>query len=290
MEDDDLDPRIHIELEKLNNATNDINRWEKELDDSQSEFRLLLSSRTAELNRLIQKFGTSIELSRPFYVALQEAKDSHKRLHDVTINYQRANVVHDEAKKRLGNTEKSIEKLKNGEEKVKNSDSGFDDGLQEILNIATLKVSETSKTKQDYSILHKKLTDEFTRCEKDVYNLEKKLYKHITKSQPYFELKDKLNDELNSIKCRIQKIQSNLIQSKCDYAQALKLLELISEEIHYQRKQASPKNNNISLQNQNNINNNSNSNTNNNNIDITNNNSNNINNISNTISNNHHSH
>ncbi|CAG7827442.1 unnamed protein product [Allacma fusca] len=237
MDDDYLDPRIQVELEKLNNATNDINNLEKELDNAQEEFRITLSKSTAELNKLIQKFGNSIELSRPFYEALKEAKSAHRALHETTVLFQRANVIHEDAKNRVSLTE---EKLKSGD--------GFDDGLQEILNIATLKVTESNKTKQDFSRLHKKLTDEFTQCEKNVYNLEKKLCKHIQKSQPYFELTEKLNAELNSIKEKIQALQRKLIQSKCDYSSSLKKLEFISEEIHYQRQ---AQNNNYCIKNNN---------------------------------------
>ena len=72
-----------------------------------------------------------LKLSRPFYTALHEAKRAHKQLHEATIQYQRATIVNEEAKRKFNTTE----------EKLKGCDSGLlDNGLQEILNIATIKV------------------------------------------------------------------------------------------------------------------------------------------------------
>ena len=49
VEEEELDPRVQQELEKLNNCTDEINRLEIQLDDANTVFRSLLSDSTHHL-------------------------------------------------------------------------------------------------------------------------------------------------------------------------------------------------------------------------------------------------
>lgn len=57
--DGSLDPRIQIELENLNDATDDINKLETELDEAHTAFRQLLSETTKRLKEILNKVGNS---------------------------------------------------------------------------------------------------------------------------------------------------------------------------------------------------------------------------------------
>ena len=54
VEEEELDPRVQEELEKLNHCTDEINRLEIQLDDANTVFRSLLSDSTHHLK--VQRF------------------------------------------------------------------------------------------------------------------------------------------------------------------------------------------------------------------------------------------
>ena len=49
VEEEPLDPRVQLELEKLNACTDDINKLETQLEDANALFRQLLSDSTQQL-------------------------------------------------------------------------------------------------------------------------------------------------------------------------------------------------------------------------------------------------
>ena len=71
-----LDPRVKIELEKLNSSSEVINKLELDLDQARSTFRDLLDDSKCHLDRLQKKIGNSVQKARPYY----EAKYSERRI------------------------------------------------------------------------------------------------------------------------------------------------------------------------------------------------------------------
>ena len=69
-----LDPRVQVELEKLNHATDAINRLELELDEARGAFRQMLTESAVKLNALSKKLGSCIEKARPYYEARMQCK------------------------------------------------------------------------------------------------------------------------------------------------------------------------------------------------------------------------
>jgi len=61
--------KVHEELEKLNIATDVINKLEMQLDEGRNAFRDIQSSWSNKLEQLIKKLGGCIERSRPYYEA-----------------------------------------------------------------------------------------------------------------------------------------------------------------------------------------------------------------------------
>lgn len=68
-----------------------------------------------------------------------------------------------------------------------------------------------------------------------VKNLEERLQRHIIKSRPYFDEKFLCQDQLNTQKDRIETIKKDIAKAKHLYAQTLRTLEQISNEIHMKR-------------------------------------------------------
>ena len=75
VEEEELDPRVQDELEKLNHCTDEINRLEIQLDDANTVFRSLLSDSTHHL-----KVGTCQSFfSRPFPGSVEKDWIPHRK-------------------------------------------------------------------------------------------------------------------------------------------------------------------------------------------------------------------
>ena len=75
----------------------------------------------------------------------------------------------------------------------------------------------------------------YSQAEGRVQSLQKSLKKHINKSRLYFEQKARFNQILDDQKKQVQVIEETIVMTKEGYADSLKELEKISEEIHQRR-------------------------------------------------------
>lgn len=95
---DGVDPRVHIELERLNTATDEINRLEVDLDEARSQFRQLLCDSTAKVDALRLKLGLCIEKAKPYYEARFSAYEALKKTQVAAVRYEKANSAHSAAR------------------------------------------------------------------------------------------------------------------------------------------------------------------------------------------------
>jgi hypothetical protein len=150
IEDNELDPRIQIELEKLNTTTDEINRLEIEYDEANTTFRMLLSESTRRLKVLSKKLGSCIERARPYYEALEIAKKAQQECQKAAVQFQRANEIHAAAKETVALAEQRF--LSNQHEWQ------FDNAWQEMLNHATIKIW-ISHSESEQKIVIQKIGD-----------------------------------------------------------------------------------------------------------------------------------
>jgi len=228
VEEEELDPRVQDELEKLNHCTDEINRLEIQLDDANTVFRSLLSDSTHHLKALSKRIGSHIEKARPYYETLELTVKAQAECQKAAVQFQRAAGIHAAAKETISLAEERFAD-NSGEWK-------FDNAWQEMLNHATIKVMDAEKQRTASEKEHLSKSAAFTEIEAKVKTLEKKLSRHIEKSKPYFEQKDVFNKALNSEKSRVQQLQARIASTKSEYAQSLRNLEDISESIHHRRK------------------------------------------------------
>jgi len=228
VEEEELDPRVQEELEKLNHCTDEINRLEIQLDDANTVFRSLLSDSTHHLKALSKRIGSHIEKARPYYETLELTVKAQAECQKAAVQFQRAAGIHAAAKETISLAEERFAD-NSGEWK-------FDNAWQEMLNHATIKVMDAEKQRTASEKEHLAKSAAFTEIEAKVKTLEKKLSRHIEKSKPYFEQKDVFNKALNAEKARVQQLQARIAATKSEYAQSLRNLEDISESIHHRRK------------------------------------------------------
>ncbi|KAL0962052.1 hypothetical protein UPYG_G00335110 [Umbra pygmaea] len=225
--EEEVDPRIQGELEKLNQSTDDINRWESELEDGRQRFRAVLVEATVKLDEQVKRIGRAVEESKPYWEARRLARQAQLEAQKATGEFQRAVEILRAAK----------ETIALAEERLLEEDSRqFDSAWQEMLNHATNRVMEAETTRTRSEIEHRKTANHYNACISHMRQLEKKLKRTINKSRPYFELKAKYYLQLEQLKRCVDERQEKLTVVKAEYRTALRNLETISEEIHARRR------------------------------------------------------
>ncbi|BFZ06324.1 hypothetical protein BsWGS_09363 [Bradybaena similaris] len=223
--DEELDPRIQVELEKLNRASEDINRLEMELDDARTAFRQVLSESTQCLNALSRKLGTCVDKARPYYDARMRLKEAHLESQKAVLRFERSRRMHEAAR----------EMVQLAEEGYKRREQDLDPTWQEMLNHATLKVNDAEKETLESEQHHHTITLIFKHREEQVQRLQKDLKKVIAKSRPYFDMKEKFHQLLENHKRCVSRLENEVATAKSLYSQTLHNLEAISDSIHQHR-------------------------------------------------------
>ncbi|XP_076827629.1 SH3 domain-binding protein 5b [Brachyhypopomus gauderio] len=226
-EDEEVDPRIQGELEKLNQSTDDINRCETELEDARQQFRSVLVEATVKLDELVKKIGKAVEESKPYWEARRVARQAQLEAQRATQDFQRATEVLRAAKETIALAEQRL---------LEDDKRQFDSAWQEMLNHATQRVMGAEQTKTRSELLHKETAARYNAAMSRMKQLEKKLKRTISKSKPYFEMKAKYYLQLEQLKKNVDDLQTKLTQAKVEYKTALKNLEKISDEIHERRR------------------------------------------------------
>ncbi|XP_072747918.1 uncharacterized protein [Anoplolepis gracilipes] len=224
--DDAVDPRVQIELERLNTATDDINKLEVDLDEARATFRELLCESTIKIDTLAKKLGACIEKSRPYYDARFKAKEALQETHKAAIRFERANSQHSAAK----------EMVYLAEEGLRTEGRCFDHAWQEMLNHATSRVNESEHERALSEAEHRHTTALYHKAEHEVQRLQRDLKRTIAKSRPYYEMKAHFNQMLEEQKMKVSVLERSVSEAKASYAEALRNLEKISDEIHRTRR------------------------------------------------------
>uniref|UniRef100_A0A3P9L5N6 SH3 domain-binding protein 5 n=1 Tax=Oryzias latipes TaxID=8090 RepID=A0A3P9L5N6_ORYLA len=227
IEEEEVDPRIQGELEKLNQSSDAINRCETELEDARQKFRSVLVEATVKLDELVKKIGKAVEESKPYWEARRLARQAQLEAQKASQGYQKATEVLRAAKETISLAEQRL---------LEDDNRQFDSAWQEMLNHATQRVMEAEHTKTRSELLHKETASKYTAATSCMKQLEKKLKRTISKSKPYFEMKAKYYLQLENLKKIVDERQTKLSQAKGEYKAALKNLETISDEIHERRR------------------------------------------------------
>uniref|UniRef100_A0A8C5PSH8 SH3 domain-binding protein 5 n=1 Tax=Leptobrachium leishanense TaxID=445787 RepID=A0A8C5PSH8_9ANUR len=226
-EEEEVDPRIQGELEKLNQSTDEINRREIELEDARQKFRSVLTEATLKLDETVKKIGKAVEDSKPYWEARKVARQTQLEAQRATQDFQRATEVLRAAKETISLAEQRL---------LEDEKRQFDSAWQEMLNHATQRVMEEEQKKTRSELVHKETAAKYNAAMGRMKQLEKRLKRTINKSKPYFEMKAKYYLQLEQLKKTVDELQAKLSLAKGEYKTALKNLEMISDEIHERRR------------------------------------------------------
>ncbi|XP_023951644.2 SH3 domain-binding protein 5-like [Bicyclus anynana] len=225
-----LDPRVQIELERLNTATDEINRLEVELDEARLAFRRLLAEGHLRIQQLTKKLGTSVHKARPYYEARFRANITSQELQAANLAYDKANSAHAAAREMVYLAEQGLARLAEG-----SGGLTLDPAWQEMLNHATHRVNQAESDRAAATVTQRTKAAAHRAASALVQQLQNGLKRHIAKSRPYFEEKARINSALEGQKARIQTLEVQVSDAKQKYSSALRNLERISDEIHRHR-------------------------------------------------------
>ncbi|XP_052899908.1 uncharacterized protein LOC128306426 isoform X2 [Anopheles moucheti] len=220
-----VDPRVQIELEKLNEATDNINKYEVDLDEAKNEFRELLRESAEKIKAVAKKVGNSIDAAKPYYEARLYASQLAKETQQCALNFDKAKSVHAAAKEMVYLAEQGL-----GEK------STLDTACQEMLTHATTRVNESQNECTEMRNVLKISELKLEVANNRVCKLHSQLKGAIRASRPYYELRANYNALLLEQKQKVVELETKVAESKLRYNEALSNLERISEEIHRQRK------------------------------------------------------
>lgn len=223
-EEEELDPRIQLELERLNKSCADVNKLENELEEAKSRFILSKNKQLERLGNLQKKYGSSIIKAKPYYEALSLTENLQIETQKAVHEFQKTNSLYKTAKETLAVAENSLEQ---GE---------IPDAWQEHLSLTIKKISLSKEAADKAEIHHRAIANAYQTADKRVQFYEKEIKKHITKSQLYYDEKSRWNIQMETQKSHIHEIEQTLIYTKKIYKEAMSNLSMISEEIHNRRK------------------------------------------------------
>eukprot|EP00106_Octopus_bimaculoides_P021573 XP_014789015.1 PREDICTED: SH3 domain-binding protein 5-like [Octopus bimaculoides] len=240
-DDDVLNCRVKIELNRLNESSEEINKLENDLDKARSNYQNILSNRTHELDQLSAHIRKSISLSRAYY----EKKEISKCVQEETLraarHFQTANSIYQAAKETILLAEEKL--LQENSDECHTSE--LSSSTQEALNHAIIRLMEAEREKRKREEEHHRTASICSELEVTIKKYERLYTKAIAKSSlkpsssssssttglifPRFV---SLQVQKNKVDC----LQANLQQMKAVYSEALRNLERISEEVHKRRK------------------------------------------------------
>ncbi|KAM7313691.1 SH3 domain-binding protein 5-like isoform X2 [Ixodes scapularis] len=221
-----LDQRVQFELERLNTATDLINKLEIELDEARSNFRLLLSESSQKINQLAKKLGSHVEKARPYYEARMRVKELEEAARKASLRHERASLAHGTARQMVALAEEGLRHR---------GTSSLDPVFQEMLNQATIRVNEAERERVQSGLEQGRLWHACRGQQQTVLDLHLALKKSIVKARPYFEMKARLNEALEEQKKRVFQMEEDVMRVKFSYTEALHNLEEISDQMHQSR-------------------------------------------------------
>ncbi|KAL5006980.1 hypothetical protein ScPMuIL_015786 [Solemya velum] len=227
---DVLDPRIQVELNRLNQTSAEINRLENELDEARSKYKATFSEASRNMETLAMDIKRNIQQAREYYNFKEEARKCQGEALKAARQFQTASGIYRAAKETIALAEEKLLQT------ADHTSAHLSSAWQEMLNHATVRVMEAEKEKSRSELEHRRKSARFAEVEHNMQFLEKRHRRSISKARPYFEAKAQLNVKLQQLKQNVDDLQEAIKSFKVKYSDSLRCLEEISTEIHHSRR------------------------------------------------------
>lgn len=220
--EDEVDPRIEMELERMNLAAARINEVEKSLDDARKLHQKFVAQFTSNLSIAKSKVrDNQIKNGECFYLTMREESRLKPLLNQ--IRYE------------LEQTVELINMIEDGLEKAQAVRTQKKQVKKEVnmVQVQKLRTALMQKTEIEERL---KCIDEQHRTVLRVANHESQKHPyHIRKTKQFYELKMKGEEEIDRLSRTVNAKAYQVQTEKKNYHNAMKHLEQISAEIHEKR-------------------------------------------------------
>ncbi|KAK6766934.1 hypothetical protein RB195_026290 [Necator americanus] len=215
---------VHEELEKLNIATDVINKLEVQLDSARACFREIQASWSEKLKEMSRKYGAAIAKARPYYEAKVQERKLREESQRAAIRFERATSLLAVAKQQVALTQDSL-----------NRQTTVHPECLEVLNHHIQRVNEAEEERLASGDEHRSISERLLVLADQIHKMEKDQRSSIKKSRTYFDQRLEFTRVLERQKDLILRLEAEVRQKKCDYTTSLRNLERISDSIHEQR-------------------------------------------------------
>ncbi|CAF4499106.1 unnamed protein product [Rotaria magnacalcarata] len=227
--DYELDPRVQIELERLNHANEAINHLELQLDEARKTLKEFADLAEDDLVQLEKTIGSSVSKARSYYEARLQVRNVKEALMKAKHRFERAQALHVAAKELAV---ASADYIDAAEKSNQNAET-----WNETYGHALAKATDAERDKYDADLEQQRAEQAYSEVEKLVEKLQKNYRRAINKSQPYYEKKAEYHKELDFQKRKVYGLEKCVNEAKTQYQESLRNLERISNEIHALRNQ-----------------------------------------------------
>ncbi|CAF2567264.1 unnamed protein product [Rotaria sp. Silwood2] len=228
-EDDGLDPRVQIELERLNHANEAINHLELQHDEARKNLKEFWNTVEEELVQLEKSIGSAVNNARSYYEARIQLRHQKEVSTKAKHRFERAQALHVAAKELAV---ASADYIDEAEKSNQNPEK-----WSETYGHALAKAADAEQEKYEADLEQQRAEKAYFEVEKLVEKLQKNYRRAINKSQPYYEKKAEYHKELDFQKRKVDGLENCVNEAKAQYQESLRNLEKISNEIHAQRNQ-----------------------------------------------------
>lgn len=218
---------VSVQLDILNQRNESINKLEIEYEEQLRSYTSMVHEANAELGRLERKLGDSVRLSFPYYNALDDLFSAKQSLNTFLDTFEKIQshlrVIHDFQENFLHARQ----------------DYEIDPVWDRIANLADVKTETFTSKKPSLDREIQKWTEAAKSIELSVKDLESGNQRQIRKSRPFYDRRYILRKQIRIHERLLSDMKTCVLEAKAEYQNALKRLEVISNEIHKHRSMSS---------------------------------------------------
>ncbi|KAK3234736.1 hypothetical protein CYMTET_55019, partial [Cymbomonas tetramitiformis] len=229
-EPEEVDTRVGSTLEQLNIASCDINKLESELEKARKWYRHVGAETERQCQELSKGLARNIRGAMIYYHKKRVTELQQTRAHEAAEAYDLAYDTYEASKVKLRAAEEGV-----ATRSCETPHHKLDSEAQDAVNLCIANLLEAQQRKVATTVAHQAELERTSAMLQELDVIGKAKKRDIRKSRHYFEAKEKSDKLRQEALTAVQTIEAQLSRAKRSYAEALALLNVISEEVHSKR-------------------------------------------------------
>jgi hypothetical protein len=228
-EHEEVDPRVQAQLEELNAAMQAVNDTELQLSNAKLELKKVRSDWDTHCQAIMKRLRGAVKTSAPYFHQQSIGDDLKARMVECNAEYKLAKEEHDNARSRLHALESGFPHSST------TAPAERIEATIEQLSAATDAVTSAENRKRIAYDRHERCAALASKAQAEVERLRKQHRNAIEKARPFFDAKAQAERDVEQQSRRVDALKQQLQGAKNRYANAMRVLERISAQVHEQR-------------------------------------------------------